>query len=73
MFEQMKARAQGAGFAEPQSRTKKELLALKGDKLAKHLRKGGARGGRHSIATDLSLWAADDYQKFQDTILMMHK
>ena len=72
MFEQMKARAQGERSAEPQIRTKKELLSLKGDKLARHLKKGGAKTGRHSIATDLSLWAADDYQKFQETILMMH-
>lgn len=72
MFEQMKARAQGERSAGPQARTKKELLSLKGDKLARHLKRG-ERTGRHSIATDLSLWAADDYHKFQETILMMHK
>lgn len=69
----MRARAQGERSAGPQARTKKELLSLKGDKLARHLKKGGGRTGRHSIATDLSLWAADDYHKFQETILMMHK
>ena len=41
---------------------KRRLMALNGTKLQKHLEREGrnVQKGKHSIATDLSMWMADD-------------
>jgi len=42
------------------TRTKKDLMSLKGDKLLKHLRRESQMASKHTIATDLSVWNIDD-------------
>lgn len=54
-----------------QNRSKKELLSLKGDSLMRHVQKEIRRSHRRSIANDLSLYAVNDYQNFQDQLNIM--